>query len=76
MFLRPRPRDFPSEPRRNRSESESLMGVDGLWMVLYSADRQEELYLLVLAPRLTLFQFMGKFEESNKFALPFISIGK
>lgn len=37
LFLRPRPRDFPSEPRRNRSESESLMGVDGLWIVLYSA---------------------------------------
>lgn len=36
LFLLPRPRDFPSEARRNRSESESLMGVDGLWIVLYS----------------------------------------
>ena len=37
LFLLPRPRDFPSELRRNLSESESLMGVDGLWIVLYSA---------------------------------------
>lgn len=36
LFLLPRPRDFPSEPRRRRSESESLMGVEGLWIVLYS----------------------------------------
>lgn len=42
LFLLPRPRDFPSEARRNRSESESLMGVDGLWMVLYSPEGKEE----------------------------------
>lgn len=41
LCLLPRPRDFPSEARRNRSESESLMGVDGLWIVLYSPERKE-----------------------------------
>lgn len=45
LFLLPLPRDFPSEARRNRSESESLMGVDGLWIVLYSpAGRHKKLY--------------------------------
>lgn len=42
MFLLPRPRDFPSELRRNLSESESLIGVDGLWIVLYSVVGKKE----------------------------------
>lgn len=73
MFLRPRPRDFPSEPRRNRSESESLMGVDGLWIVLYSVEIEEELSSLgfgTMGPQLTFFIFFfswGKLEESNAF---------
>lgn len=46
LFLRPRPRDFPSEPRRNRSESESLMGVDGLWIALYSAETHGSMFTL------------------------------
>lgn len=33
LFLLPLPRDFPSEAPRNRSDSESLMVVDGLWIV-------------------------------------------
>ena len=50
LFLRPRPRDFPSEPRRNRSESESLIGVDGLWIVPYSVEIQEGFSSLVVSP--------------------------
>lgn len=70
LFLRPRPRDFPSEPRRNRSESESLMGVDGLWIVLYSAEIQEGLLSsgsITMVSRSTLFQLMGKSEEQSAF---------
>lgn len=47
LFLLPRPRDLPSELRRNLSASESLMGVVGLWIVLYSAAEMKFAHILV-----------------------------
>lgn len=48
LFLLPRPRDLPSELRRNLSASESLMGVAGLWIVLYSATEDKFAHILLI----------------------------